>query len=113
MRTEGDPEHCQTKYERFIFEIEAKKFFTLEDAILGWSTVVVSHPQRIGDLARSALYANKPDNWILGESPGDDFGYDFQVMASLARNCPLSVNAKHLSSTENALSLRIPRHFEH
>ena len=35
----------------------------------------------IGDQARSALYANKPENWFLGESPGDDFGYDFQVTA--------------------------------
>lgn len=41
----------------------------------------ISLPQKIGDIARSALYANKPDNWILGESPGDDFGYDFLVTA--------------------------------
>lgn len=38
-------------------------------------------PQKIGDLARSALYANKPDDWFLGEQPGDDFGYDFQAIA--------------------------------
>ena len=41
----------------------------------------LSHAQKIGDLARSALYANKPDNWQLGEIGGDDFGYDFQVIA--------------------------------
>lgn len=37
--------------------------------------------QKIGDDARSALYANKPQQWILGASPGDDFGYDFLVTA--------------------------------
>jgi hypothetical protein len=42
MRTCGDPEHCQTKYETYISEIGAKKFFSLEDAILSWSTIAVS-----------------------------------------------------------------------
>lgn len=41
----------------------------------------LSRAQRIGDLARSALHANKPDNWVLGELSGDDFGYDFQAHA--------------------------------
>lgn len=41
----------------------------------------ISTSQKIGDDARSTLYANKPQQWILGESPGDDFGYDFSVTA--------------------------------
>jgi len=41
----------------------------------------ITDSQRIGDDARSALYANKPEQWLLGECPGDDFGYDFQVTA--------------------------------
>lgn len=41
----------------------------------------INTSQKIGDDARSALHANKPQQWILGESPGDDFGYDFLVTA--------------------------------
>jgi hypothetical protein len=41
----------------------------------------LSPAQKIGDIARSALHANKPDNWNLGELGGDDFGYDFQAYA--------------------------------
>lgn len=41
----------------------------------------ISIAQMIGDDARSALYANKPQQWLLGEIGGDDFGVDFQVTA--------------------------------
>lgn len=37
--------------------------------------------QEVGDLARSALFANKPTTWLLSEKSGDDFGYDFEVTA--------------------------------
>lgn len=35
--------------------------------------------QKIGDDAISALYANKPEKWALGEIGGNDYGYDYEV----------------------------------
>lgn len=68
----------------------------------------LSHAQKIGDLARSALYANKPNNWILGESPGDDFGYDFQVTAfdpeGEGAQCTFNIQLKGTTQKESKLT---------
>lgn len=68
----------------------------------------LSRAQRIGDVARSALYANKPDNWILGESPGDDFGYDFQVTAfdpeGDGAQCAFNIQLKGTTQKESRLT---------
>ena len=66
-----------------------------------------SRSQKIGDVARSALYANKPDHWILGESPGDDFGYDFQVTvfdpAGKGAQCTISIQLKGTTQSDARL----------
>lgn len=79
----------------------------------------ISLQQRIGDDARSALYANKPQQWILGESPGDDFGYDFQVTVFGSGNagaqCSFNIQlkgttqSKALSADESSLSYSFDR----
>lgn len=38
-----------------------------------------SPAQRIGENARSALYANKPELWALSDKGGLDFGYDLEA----------------------------------
>lgn len=68
----------------------------------------LSPSQRVGDLARSALYANKPDNWILGESAGDDFGYDFQVTAfdpdGQGAQCAFNIQLKGTTQKDSRLA---------
>jgi hypothetical protein len=68
----------------------------------------ISSAQKIGDKARSVLYANKPDNWILGESPGDDFGYDFQVTAfdpgGMGAQCAFSIQLKGTTQKDARLA---------
>lgn len=58
----------------------------------------INTSQKIGDDARSALHANKPQQWILGESPGDDFGYDFLVTAfgsgEVGAQCAFNIQLK-------------------
>ena len=64
--------------------------------------------QKIGDIARSALYANKPDCWFLGEMPGDDFGYDFQATAfdpdGEGAQCAFTIQLKGTTQSKARLS---------
>lgn len=68
----------------------------------------LSPAQKIGDLARSALYANKPDQWFLGEIGGDDFGYDFQVTAfapgAEGAQCVFNIQLKGTTQKESRLA---------
>lgn len=54
--------------------------------------------QKIGDLARSVLYARKPDAWEIGEIGGDDYGYDFQAqvfaLAESIAQCTVNIQLK-------------------
>ncbi|WP_284079303.1 DUF4365 domain-containing protein [Herbaspirillum aquaticum] len=57
-----------------------------------------SRAQKIGDIARAALHANKPDEWELGEFGGDDYGYDYQVYVLAPENssvqCIINIQLK-------------------
>lgn len=68
----------------------------------------LSTAQKIGDLARSALYANQPDNWNLGPNPGDDFGYDFDVTVfdpeSEGAQCAFKIQLKGTTQKESRIS---------
>jgi tetratricopeptide (TPR) repeat protein len=61
--------------------------------------------QGIGNDARSALYANMPLNWNLGEIGGDDFGYDFQVTAfghgNEGAQCAFNIQLKGTTQVES------------
>jgi len=72
----------------------------------------ISIAQRIGNDARSALYANQPQEWNLGEIGGDDYGYDFQATAFGPNNtgaqCAFNIQLK---GTTVATSLSSDRKF--
>jgi len=65
----------------------------------------ISLAQEIGNDARSALYANVPKNWNLGEIGGDDFGYDFQVIVfgheDEGGQCAFNIQLKGTTQTKS------------
>lgn len=73
-----------------------------------------NEPQRIGQLAISALHSQKPVLWYLGEKGGDDYGVDYEalVFASLQDGGQFYIQiqlkgttqAKHISTDGSFIS---------